>query len=317
MGGLAIIAIGGNSLIKDKDHKTVEDQYRAICETAVHIVDIIEMGYDVVLTHGNGPQVGFILRRAELAFEISGMHIVPLVSCVADTEGAIGYQIQQAIQNELEKRKIDREAVTVVTRVEVDRNDPAFSSPGKPIGSFYSEDQVEAVQKKHPAWHMVFDAGRGYRRVVPSPVPKKIIELKAIEYLIKQGFCVIGVGGGGIPVFKNETGEYEGIDAVIDKDSATSLLASQLGADIFIISTSVEKVSINYGKPDEKPLGKMTAAEAKRYMDEGHFAPGSMKPKIRAVLDFFKNGGKQAIITSPEHLAAALGGRAGTHIYSV
>ncbi len=314
---LAIVAIGGNSLIKDRDHTTVEDQYRAICETAVHIADIIEQGYDVVLTHGNGPQVGFILRRAELAFEISGMHIVPLVSCGADTQGAIGYQIQQAVGNELEKREIDREAVTVVTRVEVDRNDPAFSNPSKPIGSFYSEDQIEAVKKKHPAWNMVFDVGRGYRRVVPSPAPKKIIELKAIEYLIKKRFCVIGVGGGGIPVFRNERGEYEGVDAVIDKDSATSLLASQLNADLFIISTSVEKVCINYGKSDEMPLDRMNADEAKRYMDQGHFTPGSMKPKIQAVLDFFTHGGKRAIITSPENLAAALEGGTGTQIYSV
>ncbi len=316
MGELAIVAIGGNSLIKDRDYTTVDDQYRAICETSEHIVDIIEEGYDVVLTHGNGPQVGFILRRAELAFELSGMHIVPLVSCVADTQGAIGYQIQQALRNELEKRKIDREAVTVVTRVEVDKSDPAFSNPSKPIGSFYSEAQIEEVQKKHPAWHMVFDAGRGYRRVVPSPAPKKIIELKAIEHLIKQGFCVIGVGGGGIPVFRNKRGEYEGVDAVIDKDGATSLLAAQLNADLFIISTTVEKVSINYGKPDEKPLDRMTADEAKRYLEEGHFAPGSMKPKIQAVLDFFKHGGKRAVITSPENLAVALRGSTGTHIYS-
>ncbi len=316
MGELALIAVGGNSLIKNKDHLTVQDQYMAICETAGHIVDIIEEGYDIILTHGNGPQVGFILRRSELAFELAGMHIVPLVSCVADTQGAIGYQLQQALNNEFNKRGISRKAVTVVTQVEVDRNDPAFSNPTKPIGGFYSEEQIEDVRKKHPSWHIVYESGRGYRRVVSSPVPKKIIEKDALEALIRKGFCVIGVGGGGIPVFINERGEYEGVDAVIDKDIASGLLASQLKAELFIISTSVEKVFLNFGTPDERPLERITANQARKYMDEGHFAPGSMLPKIKAVLDFLDKGGKEAIITCPESLGKAIKGKGGTHIYS-
>ena len=314
MGGLALIAIGGNSLIKNQKHKTVQDQYNAICETAVHVVDIVEKGFTVVVTHGNGPQVGFILRRSELAHEISGMHIVPLVSCVADTQGAIGYQLQQALNNEFQKRGVARQAVTVVTQVEVDGEDPAFSNPTKPIGSFFSEDQIKKIRDKHPDWQVVFDAGRGYRRVVPSPAPKAIIEIGVLEYLLGKGFCVIGAGGGGIPVFKNKRGEYEGVDAVIDKDSASSLLATQLHADLFIISTSIEKVFINFGKPDETPLDSITAKQARAYMSEGHFAPGSMLPKIEAALGFLDRGGKEAIITSPESLGRAITGESGTHI---
>ncbi len=316
MGKLALIAIGGNSLIKDENHKTVKDQYNAICETAVHIADIIEEGYDVIITHGNGPQVGFILRRSELAHEISGMHIVPLVSCVADTQGAIGYQLQQALNNEFKIRGVSRQAVTVVTQVEVDRNDPAFSNPTKPIGSFFSEERIEDIKIKHPHWHIVYDSGRGYRRVVASPEPKKIIELEVIKTLVKEGFCVIGVGGGGIPVFQNESGDYEGVDAVIDKDSASCLLASRLKADLLIISTSVEKVFINFGKADQKPLDRINDEQARKYMDEGHFAQGSMLPKIKAVLYFLEHGGKEAIITAHGSLVRAIKGESGTHIHS-
>ena len=315
MGELALIAFGGNSLIKNQKHITVEDQYRAICETAVHVVDIIEKGCSVVLTHGNGPQVGFILRRSELAHEVSGMHIVPLVSCVADTQGAIGYQLQQALNNEFRRRTVDRRAVTVVTQVEVDRNDPAFSNPTKPIGSFFSEKQITKVRETHPDWQMVFDAGRGYRRVVPSPEPMAVIGIEILKSLLDQGFCVIGAGGGGIPVYRNSRGDFEGVDAVIDKDRASSLLAVGLGADYFIISTSVEKVYLNFGKSDETPLDSITAAQAKAYLDQGHFAPGSMLPKIEAVLSFLKRGGKRAIITNPESLANAIMGETGTHIH--
>jgi carbamate kinase len=314
MGELALIAIGGNSLIKDKKHQTVSDQYEAICETAAHVVEIIEGGYDVIVTHGNGPQVGFILQRSELAHEITGMHIVPLVSCVADTQGAIGYQLQQALNNEFKRRGLARQAVTVVTQVEVDRNDPAFANPSKPIGSFFSEDQIDRIRELHPDWHMVFDAGRGYRRVVPSPAPKRIFEREAIEILLARGFCVIGAGGGGIPVFVNDSDDVEGVDAVIDKDSASSLLASQLGADLFIISTSVERVLINFRKPDETPLDRITADQARTYMDEGHFAPGSMLPKIEAALEFLQQGGREAIITNPASLIKAIRGESGTHI---
>lgn len=315
MGTLTIVAIGGNSLIKDKDHQTVRDQYEAVRETAGHIVGLIEKGFDVVITHGNGPQVGFILRRSELAHELAGMHIVPLVSCVADTQGAIGFHLQQALKNEFIHRGIEKEAVTVVTLVEVDRDDPAFTDPTKPIGSFFTKEQMESIKKTHPAWHIVYDAGRGYRRVVPSPIPRKILESSAIELLLKQGFCVIGAGGGGIPVYRNERGELEGIDAVIDKDMASSLLASQLNADLFVISTAVEKVYLNYGKQYAVPLDSITVEQAVKYTEEGHFAPGSMLPKIKAAVEFLVQGGKEAIITTPQSLTKAVRGESGTHIY--
>lgn len=311
---LAVVAIGGNSLIKDESRKTVEDQYEAVCETASHITDMIESGYEVVITHGNGPQVGFILRRAEIANVAEGMHMVPLVSCGADTQGAIGYQIQQAMDNEFKKRGIAKMAATVVTQVVVDKDDPAFQKPTKPIGSFYAEDRVEAVKKEHPDWVMVSDAGRGYRRVVASPKPKEILEAPVIESLIREGYCLIAVGGGGIPVIRREDGMLEGKDSVIDKDFATSLLASRIKADVLIISTGVPLVYINYGKPDQKALEKVTVAELKKYAAEGHFAPGSMLPKIEAVIQFMERGGRAAIITNPESLGQAVAGKTGTHI---
>ncbi len=315
MGKLAVLAIGGNSLIKDKQHETVEDQYKAVCETAKHIVGMIEQGFDVVVTHGNGPQVGFILRRSEIAYKVEGIHPVPLVNCGADTQGSIGYQIQQALDNEFMRRNIKKKAATVVTQVVVDKNDPAFKNPSKPIGTFYTKEEAEKLQKEHPDWVIINDAGRGYRRVVPSPMPKEIVEQEAIELLVKNGFSVVGVGGGGIPVIRNEKGELEGIDAVIDKDNASSLLAVNIKADIFIISTAVEKVYLNYNKPNQKAIDRLTVAEAKKYIEEGHFAKGSMLPKIQAVIRFLEAGGKEAIITNPESLEKALKGETGTHIY--
>ncbi len=314
MGKLAVIAIGGNSLIQDKDHQTVEDQYKAICETVEYVTEIVEQGYKVVITHGNGPQVGFILRRGEIAYKVEGLHLVSLVSCVADTQGAIGYQIQQALGNEFNKRGINRQAVTVVTQVEVDKNDIAFSNPTKPIGSFYTEAEAKKLLAENPNWTMVNDAGRGYRRVVPSPAPKRIVELEAIKRLLDNDFCVIATGGGGIPVTRNEAGYLEGVDAVIDKDFASSLLASHLDADLFVISTGVEKVYLNFGKPDQKPLDTLTIAEAKKYFKEGHFAKGSMLPKIQAAIAYLERGGKKAIITNPESLGDAVRGEGGTHI---
>ncbi|NTU59602.1 MAG: carbamate kinase, partial [Deltaproteobacteria bacterium] len=269
MSRVAVVAIGGNSLIRDEQHVTVQCQYEAVCETAGHIVDMIEDGWNVVVTHGNGPQVGYILRRSEVAHEHEGMHFVPLVSCVADTQGAIGYHIQQALQNEFRARGIGKQAVTVVTQVLVDRADPAFASPSKPIGNFYTAERADCLKKDHPDWQMIFDAGRGYRRVVPSPLPVRIVEEDAIKALIQGGFCVVGVGGGGIPVVATADGML-GVDAVIDKDFASALLASHLEADLFVISTGVEKVYVNFGKPDQRPLDRITAAEARRYLEEGH-----------------------------------------------
>jgi len=314
MAKLAVIAIGGNSLIKDKEHLGVSDQYDAICETVRYIVDLIEDGYEVVVTHGNGPQVGFIMRRSEIAEEIEHMHPVPLVSCDADTQGALGYQIQQALHNEFSKRNIIKNAVTIVTQVEVNKEDPAFLNPSKPIGSFYEPEQMERIIKEHPDWIIKEDSNRGFRRVVPSPMPVNIIELEAIEKLIGSGFTVIAVGGGGIPVIVDEDNKYTGVNAVIDKDHASSMLANRLNADVFIISTAVPNVCINFGKPEEVKLSDISTDELRNLRNEGHFAPGSMLPKIDAVLSYLENGGARAIITSPENISKAVHGKAGTRI---
>ncbi|MDC7233875.1 MAG: carbamate kinase [Spirochaetales bacterium] len=311
---LALIAIGGNSLISDKDHMTVEDQYNAVCQTAEHIADLVETGMKVVVTHGNGPQVGFILRRSEIAREVAHMHPVPLVSCDADTQGAIGYQVQQALENEFRKRKIRLSAATVVTQVLVDSDDPAFSRPAKPIGQFYTEDEAALLREAYPDWTLVEDAGRGFRRVVASPLPKEIIELGAIKALLNEDICVIAAGGGGIPVVENRDGMLEGRDAVIDKDFASAFLSYELGADIFIISTGVKEVCLNFGKTDQKTLNQISADQARQYLEEGHFAPGSMAPKIQAALDFLDRGGKEVIITSPDNIKDAVQGGSGTHI---
>ena len=311
---LAVVAIGGNSLIKDKAHQTVEDQYQAAKETTYHIADMIEQGWDVAIGHGNGPQVGFILRRSEIAAKAEGMHEVPLDVCGADTQGAIGYALQQNLQNELYQRGIKKKVVTVITQVLVDKDDPAFKNPSKPIGSFM--DQTEAMRRKQEQdWSVVEDAGRGWRRVVASPLPKEIVELETVETLLERGIITITVGGGGIPVIDPGDGNYSGIAAVIDKDFASSLLAQKVKADLFVISTAVEKVALNFGKPDETWLDKMTLAEAKAYLAEGiHFAKGSMAPKIQAIIWFLENGGKQALITDPENIGRALKGETGTWI---
>jgi len=311
---VAVVAIGGNSLIKDSKHQTVEDQYQAAKETSYHIVDMIEAGWDVAIGHGNGPQVGFILRRSEIAAKVEGMHEVPLDVCGADSQGAIGYALQQNLQNELRRRGIKKPVCTVITQVAVDRNDKAFQNPTKPIGGFMSEEEANRRQSEM-GWNVVEDAGRGWRRVVASPIPQKVVELDAVETLINNGTIVITVGGGGIPVIENEKGEYVGVAAVIDKDYASSLLARLIKADLLLISTAVEKVALNYGKPDQRWIDKMTLAEAKQYLAEGtHFAKGSMAPKIQAIIWFLEAGGKQAIITNPENIGRALKGETGTWI---
>jgi carbamate kinase len=311
---VAVVAIGGNSLIKDKQHQTVEDQYLAAKETTHHIADMIEAGWDVAIGHGNGPQVGFILRRSEIAHKYEGMHEVPLDACGADSQGAIGYALQQTLQNELYKRGIQKSVATVITQVLVDRNDPAFTNPSKPIGGFMDEAEAKKRQTELD-WAVVEDAGRGWRRVVASPLPKEVVELETVQTLIDAGVIVITVGGGGIPVVDVGEGEYRGIAAVIDKDYASSLLAQKIKADLFLISTAVEKVAINYGKPDQKWVDKMTVKEARQYLAEGkHFAKGSMAPKIQAILWFLEAGGKQALITNPENIGRALKGETGTLI---
>ena len=307
----AVIAVGGNALIKDKAHQTVQDQYDAARDTMKHIVDMIEKGWDVVISHGNGPQVGFILRRSEIAKD--ELHEVPLDYCGADSQGAIGYMFQRALYNEFHRRGIDKNVATVVTQTIVDKDDPAFQNPSKPIGTFMDEKEAKN-RETHDGWTVVEDAGRGWRRVVPSPRPERIVEAGVINTLINAGTIVVGVGGGGIPVVENEDGAIKGIEAVIDKDFSSSLLATMIDADLFVISTAVEKVALNFNKPDEKWLDEMTVAEAKKYIEEGHFAPGSMLPKVRAIIQYIEKGGKKALITDPEHIGDALEGKTGTWI---
>jgi carbamate kinase len=308
----AVIAIGGNSLITDKQHQGVPDQYHACAETCRHIAPLLrDPELRLVITHGNGPQVGFILRRSELASK--ELHTVPLDSCVADTQGAIGFQLQLALYNEFRRLGIRKTAATVVTLCLVDGSDPAFAKPNKPIGSFLSKEEAEhhrAVDR----WDVVEDAGRGWRRVVASPVPTAILELGAVKSLLDAGFVVIAAGGGGIAVVEDKSGEITGAAAVIDKDHASSLLARQLGADLFVVSTAVEKVCLGFGTPQQKEIDRMTLAEARRYVAEGHFKPGSMLPKIQAIIAFLEGGGREAIITDPAHIGLALAGKAGTHV---
>jgi carbamate kinase len=308
---LVVIAVGGNSLIMDQKHRTVLDQYIAAGETSHHIAPIAGAGYRVVITHGNGPQVGFILLRSELAKDV--LHQVPLENCVADTQGAIGYQIAQTLRNELQRLGLEQQVASVVTQVVVDGDDPGFRDPTKPIGPFLGEDEA----RQHAAsdgWAVAEDAGRGWRRVVPSPDPLEIIELPTIRTLLDAGIMVVAVGGGGIPVKRMEDGSLRGCDAVIDKDKASGLLACQLGADVLIFSTSVDKVALNFNTPDQVDIEHMNARECRRYLDAGHFAPGSMRPKIEAALEFLEAGGKKVIITQPHHLDSALSGIYGTHI---
>src|SRR5512141_1607559 len=296
-----VVAIGGNSLIKDPEHMSVPDQYRALGETSRNIAGIIRDGWHVAIGHGNGPQVGFIMRRSELARH--ELHEVPLDVCDADTQGAIGYELQQNMGNQFRALKVDRQPVSVVTQVEVAADDPAMLNPTKPIGTFMTEAEAKA-RAETDGWIVREDAGRGWRRVVASPRPIRIVEERAIKTLLREDFVVITVGGGGIPV-------------VTDKDFASSLLATLVRADVFMITTAVERVALNWGKPNQEWLSHLTLAEAKGYLAEGtHFASGSMAPKVEACIQFLERGGGEAIITSPEHAEEALAGKAGTRIVS-
>ena len=309
--GVAVVAVGGNSLIKDNNRKTVQDQYEAGAESMHHIAEMIAQGWNVVVTHGNGPQVGFILRRSELSSH--ELHEVPLDYCGADSQGAIGYMFARALTNEFKNRKMDKQVAAVVTQTVVDVNDDAFQHPTKPIGSFMGEEEAQK-RTANDGWIVVEDAGRGWRRVVASPKPVDILEKDAIKALIDAGIIVVAVGGGGIPVVREPNGDIEGVEAVIDKDFGSSLLATMLGADLFVISTAVEKVAINFNRPDQKWLDQLTLAEAKQYAVDGQFAKGSMLPKIEAIIKFLENGGKRALITNPENIGRALKGETGTWI---
>lgn len=310
---VAVIAIGGNSLIKDKNHPEVRHQWDAVRETVGHIASIVESGWNAVITHGNGPQVGFILRRNELA--VHEVHATPFSLIVADTQGSIGYMLQQGLNNEFHRRGMGNQSIALITQVLVDDNDPAFENPTKPIGGFMDEETARRFESE--GWRVVEDAGRGWRRVVASPEPLEIVEGAAINTALHMGWTVIAVGGGGIPVARNADGELRGRSAVIDKDKASGLLALNVDADLFLISTGVEKVALNFGKPDQIDVDRMTMAEANAYMADGQFAPGSMKPKIQACIRFLESSSKPdacALITDPPNLLRALDGETGTRI---
>ena len=307
---IAVVAIAGNSLIIDKNRKTIPDQFDAVEQTMGHIAVMIKSGWNIIITHGNGPQVGFILRRSELA--LHELHPVPLDYCGADTQGAIGYMIQKALRNEFAKLGIDKQTATIVTQVRVDSDDPAFQNPSKPIGSFL--DESTARERIDEGQVFVEDAGRGWRRVVPSPKPEDINEVEAIKRLIQAGMIVVAVGGGGIPVVEKESGQLRGVEAVIDKDFASALLANMIDADLLLISTVVEKVALNFNRPDQIWLDEMTISQAEEYIHAGHFSPGSMLPKIQACIEFVRAGGDQALITNPENIGRALSGETGTWI---
>lgn len=310
-----VVAIGGNALVKDNSD-SIHEQYQAICDISSNIADMVETGVNVVVTHGNGPQVGFSLRRSEIANEVAGMYPVPLVNCVADTQGGIGYQIQQALNNEFIKRGLKKKTATIITQVQVNSEDPSFKTPTKPVGSFFDLEHAKELKEKYPDWVIAEDSGRGYRRLVPSPKPVDIIEKDIIKTLIESDYVVIAVGGGGVPVIKTEDNTYKGIDAVIDKDFATSLLAEQIDAKALIVTTGVPSVYINFGKPEQKEIKYATVEEIKKYVEEGHFPEGSMLPKIEASINFLDKRERKVIITNPENLKEAIGNNAGTHIIS-
>ncbi len=308
---LVVIAIGGNSLIRDSQHMDVLDQYRTAGETAHYIAPIIEQGYRVLVTHGNGPQVGFILLRSELARDV--IHEVPLANCVADTQGSIGLQIAQSLQNELLHHGVKQAVVAIVTQCVVDEHDPSFENPSKPIGPFMTEEEARQ-HERDDGWIVGEDAGRGWRRLVPSPEPLEVVEMAAIRTLLDSGVLVIAAGGGGIPVIYRADGELRPRPAVIDKDAASCLLACELGASILIISTDVDKVALNFGTDERFEIDRMTVAECREYLAAGHFAAGSMRPKIESALKFLEQGGEEVIITQPHNLQADLKSIYGTHI---
>lgn len=308
--GTCVIAIGGNAILSETDKGTIQEQMANIQAACEKVVDLINQGYNVVITHGNGPQVGQTLIRHKMSSPV--VCEGTLDACGAETQGLLGYLIQQALHNELGKAGIQREVATVVTQVLIDKNDPAFDNPTKPIGPFYTKEEAEELAKSYNK-RIVEDSGRGYRMVVPSPQPIDIVEKNTISSLLKTGAIVIAAGGGGIPVVMDNR-QLIGVEAVIDKDAASSVLAEMIGADYLLLLTGVEKVSINYRKPDEQQLDQVTVERAERYLQEGQFPEGSMAPKIRASIDFVKKGGRQAIITTLTNLCSALNGQTGTAI---
>jgi len=308
-----VIAVGGNALIRDGQQGTIAEQFVNARATAAHVGALVSNGWRVVLTHGNGPQVGFILRRSEMVTDAEFTPRLSLDMCVADSEGGIGYIIGNSLVSELGRRGMADRVVCLLTQTVVDSKDPAFQHPSKPIGSGYSPEEAD-LHRTRDRWVLVEDAGRGFRRLVPSPRPVRIVEASAIAALLRAGFVVIACGGGGIPVIEEQPGVYRGVEAVVDKDFASGFLAAHLGARVFVVSTGVEKVAIHFRKPDQRFLDRMTLSEARTYLEAGEFPEGSMGPKVRAAVEFIERGGKRAIITSPDHLEDAIAGRTGTHV---
>lgn len=307
-----LIAIGGNSLIRAGQSGSVNEQIENANTTCRSLAKLVQQGYRIVITHGNGPQVGAQLIRSEMASQ--QVYQLPLDSCDASTQGELGYVLQSAMDNALHALGIRIPVITILTQVVVDEHDPAIANPSKPVGPFYSKEVAE--KKKHElGWEIIEDAARGYRRLVPSPFPLEIVELDAIKSCLSQGFIVIAAGGGGIPVV-DKGGVYHGLEAVIDKDRASALLANKLELETFITSTDTDKVYLNFKKPNQLALDRISLAEAKQYLSENHFLPGSMGPKIEAAIDFLSRGGNSVIITRPELISESLKGQAGTHILS-
>ncbi len=308
---IALIAFGGNAILPDNQRGLQQEQMKNAQKAARLMIHVVKKGYDLILVHGNGPQVGNLLIQMEEA--ANKIPPFSLEICDAMTEGSMGFMLEKALINELRKNSLDKEVATIITQVVVDKNDPAFQNPTKPVGPFYTQyrAQMLARQKK---WKMIEDAGRGYRKVVPSPKPIDIIPKRIIRDLVHAGKIVICAGGGGIPVILNGRGLFQGVEAVIDKDYAASLIAREVKTDLFIILTNVEKVYLNYGKPDQKPIERMSVREAKEYLAQGQFPEGSMGPKIKAAIEYIENGGKEVLITSATYLKAALIKRSGTRI---
>ncbi len=311
MSKVAVIALGGNAITRKEVEDTIANQFANTRNSLHGVIELIRRDYRLAITHGNGPQVGNAILRVELAR--GKAPILPLGICVADTEGGMGYMIGQSLFNRLHRENLKREVVTIITQVEVDRNDPELQNPSKYIGQFYSEQEAVLFQTER-GWTMKEDSNRGWRRVVPSPIPRAIVEGSIIKRLVEAGVIVIAAGGGGIPVYYEEDGTLEGIDVVIDKDRASALLAHEIGAEMLIILTGTDKVALNFGKPNQRLLDRMTATEALQYLKDGHFPSGSMGPKIEAAVDFLKMDGERVVITSIEKAAEAVFGNAGTVI---
>lgn len=308
---IALIAFGGNAILPKGSRGLQSEQMKKAQKAAKLMIDVIKKGYELILVHGNGPQVGNLLIQMEEA--INKVPPFSLEVCDAMTEGSMGFMLEKAIINELRKNSVDKEVATLITQIVVDKDDPAFQNPTKPIGPFYSQYRAQML-KKEKKWHMAEDSGRGYRKVVPSPIPIDVVPKKILYELARSGKIIIAAGGGGIPVIINGRGLFQGVEAVIDKDYASSLIAREVKADLFVILTNVPRVCLHFGTKEEIPLRNMTVDEAQKYLDEGQFPPGSMGPKIRAAIEYIKTGGKEVIITSSEHLRAALINRSGTKI---